>query len=71
MKAIARSYLHWRNMDADIENMLRECKKCNQKHNNTPRLESYPQEVGYRKHNGFFDPINGNYLLIVVDAFLK
>lgn len=75
MKAIARSYVYWRNMDIDIENMVRDCKKCNQKRCNPPRLDPHPWEEPaapwHRIHIDFFGPMNGNYFLIVVDAFSK
>lgn len=44
MKANCEKLLNWKNMDADTDNMVRECKKCNKKHNIPPRLEPHPWE---------------------------
>lgn len=62
-------------MDADIENIVGECKNYNQSQNNPPRLEPHSWEEPtvplHRLHIDFFGPISGNYLLIVVYAISK
>lgn len=72
-------------MDADTDNnpasiiffpyLVRECKKCNQKHKNLPRLEPHLWEEPLHRgiqYIDLFGPINGNYFLIAaVDAFSK
>lgn len=51
-------------MDADADNMVRQCKKCNQKHKKLPRLEPHPWNESaapwYTIHLDLFGPINGN-----------
>ena len=75
MKAVARSYVWWPKMDAEIEKCAKSCVPC-QKIQNQPALAplhpwipaSKPWE---RIHVDFAGPFEGHTYLVVVDAFSK
>ncbi|KAG6442304.1 hypothetical protein O3G_MSEX002317 [Manduca sexta] len=75
MKALARSYVWWRNIDGDIENMARGCKACCLVQNNSPKVPvhkwEYPKEPWNRLHIDYAGPFIDHYFLIVVDAYTK
>lgn len=75
MKAIARSYVYWPGIDKEIEQFVKTC------HNfasaakspiKVPLASWYtPTHPWQRFHADYAGPINGEYYLIVVDAFSK
>ncbi|XP_054287784.1 uncharacterized protein K02A2.6-like [Macrosteles quadrilineatus] len=75
MKAMARSYLYWKNVDRDIEELVRNCKICSQKRNEPPKDRNHPWEEPSgpweRIHLDFLGPMNGNYFLVIIDAHTK
>lgn len=75
MKAMARSYIYWKDMDRDIENMVGDCKMCALKRNEPKKLEIHPWEEPtapwQRVHIDFFEPKQGDHFFIVVDALTK
>nr|CAH8857839.1 unnamed protein product [Trichobilharzia regenti] len=75
MKAIARSYVYWPNIDDHIEDLVRKCSKCAQA-SKCPRkteLCSWPRpdKPWSRVHVDFAGPFNSMHFLICVDAFSK
>lgn len=75
MKAIARQYVWWPHIDADIEVMCKGCETC-QLEQSMPRHEplhpwEFPGDVWKRLHIDFAGPFMGHMFMIVVDAFSK
>ena len=75
MKALARSYVWWPNLDRDIEDLTRSCEQCqNQKSRPSTTKPShpwiYPTSPWERVHADFAEFAGKQYLLIV-DAFSK
>ena len=75
MKALARSYIWWPGMDAEIDNLVKFCPVCQQSHPAPPvsPLHSWewPSEPWSRLHLDFVGPFMGHMLLILVDAHSK
>ncbi|XP_052756183.1 uncharacterized protein K02A2.6-like [Galleria mellonella] len=75
MKALARSYVWWKNIDADIERMVNECKPCCLLQKNPAKIPihswEYPKEPWSRIHIDYAGPFFDQYFLIVVDAYTK
>lgn len=75
MKALARQYFWWPNLDADIENYVKSCNAC-MTHSKTPNKSILiPFETGKyvfdRIHIDFLGPFKGKSFLIMTDAFSK
>ncbi|CAH8676807.1 unnamed protein product [Schistosoma haematobium] len=75
MKAIARSYVYWPNIDEHIEDFVHACRKCAEV-SKCPRkaeLHSWPspEEPWSRIHVDFAGPFQGTYFLVCVDAYSK
>lgn len=75
MKAIARSFVYWFNIDKDIEETVRNCKDCF-KHKADPskvRVHhwEYPSFPWERIHVDFAGPIFEHMFLVIVDAYSK
>lgn len=75
MKQLAREYVYWPKMSNDIEHLVRRCDSCalNQKLPRKMPLEPWPlpSRPLERVHMDYAGPINGQYLLIFVDAYSK
>lgn len=76
MKALARSYVHWPNMDEDITAVVKSCEPCasTAKLPVKSLLSSWPipNRPWERVHADFAGPLNNNeYYLILVDAYSK
>lgn len=75
MKSLGRMFCYWRNMDKDIETMVRKCKFCCEKQNNPPKVQYHPWEPSsepwQRLHIDFFGPENGLSYFIIVDSYSK
>ncbi|XP_054272899.1 uncharacterized protein K02A2.6-like [Macrosteles quadrilineatus] len=75
MKALARSYCTWRNIDKDIEQLVRTCKQCRLKQNQPAKEPNHPwltpQGPWERVHIDFAGPMQGQWYFIIVDAFTK
>lgn len=72
MKAVARSYFWWPKLDAQIEEAVGCCEKCQRCCNNPPKVEGswLPAEKPWgRVHMDFAGPFQGMNFFIVVDAF--
>jgi hypothetical protein len=75
MKAIARSFIWWPNLEADIERLVKACPRC-QEQRNKPAITTpthpwvYPGGPWERVHADFAE-YGGKYYLLLVDAFSK
>ena len=75
MKALARSFVWWPQLDRDIENLVGNCDDCQ----NTRHLPSvallqpweWPQKPWVRVHADYAGPLMNKYFLIVVDSHSK
>ena len=75
MKSLARGYLWWPGLDADLESVVRECSVC-QLHRNKPPLApvypwQWPDRPWQRIHIDFAGPFLGRLFLVIVDAHSK
>uniref|UniRef100_A0A5S6Q373 RNA-directed DNA polymerase n=1 Tax=Trichuris muris TaxID=70415 RepID=A0A5S6Q373_TRIMR len=75
MKALARSYVWWPNIDSDIERYVGTCTVCQEHQHAPPRASIHPWEVPRnpwsRLHVDFAGPFQGERFLVVVDAYSK
>ncbi|KAL0879388.1 hypothetical protein ABMA27_003149 [Loxostege sticticalis] len=75
MKLLARSFIYWKNIDRDIENMVHSCRTCRLQQNEPAKVPIHhwesPAEPWQRIHIDFAGPVAGYQLLIVVDAYSK
>ena len=75
MKSLARSYIWWPNIDADIERLAKECYSCQQVQGMPTTAPvhpwSYPTAAWQRVHLDFAGPFMENMFLIAVDAYSK
>ena len=75
MKALARSYVYWPSMDADIQELAKSCPACNLAAKLPPRVDPCPwprsTEPWSRIHVDFAGPINSQHFLIITDACSK
>lgn len=75
MKALARSICYWRNIDRDIESLVKSCTACATVQNEAEKVPLHhwetPTEVWQRVHADFAGPINGKQLFIIIDALSK
>ena len=75
MKRLARGYVWWPGMDADIERAVKLCCKC-QEHQKLPARApmhpwEWPDRPWARLHIDYAGPIQGKIILVVVDAHSK
>ncbi|KAL1460267.1 hypothetical protein WDU94_012188 [Cyamophila willieti] len=75
MKALARCFCYWKNIDVHIEEFVKSCRACCMKQNEPPKetlhkweLSSHPWQ---RIHVDFAGPEGGWYYFIVVDSYTK
>lgn len=75
MKAIARSYIYWPQIDKDIEDYVKRCSPCSTAGKGLTKtlLESWPAPSNpwSRIHLDFTDPVDDMYFLVVVDPKTK
>lgn len=75
MKGVARSYVWWPGMDADLELAANSCAACRETRNHPPKLTgaswAIPEVPWTRLHADFAGPVEKKMLLIVVDATSK
>ncbi|XP_045450182.1 uncharacterized protein K02A2.6-like [Melitaea cinxia] len=75
MKALARSYVWWKNIDIDIENMVKQYKRCCLMRKNLTKVPvhswGYPKEPWSRIHIDYSGPFMNQYFLMMVDAYTK
>lgn len=75
MKALARSFVWWPGMDADLEEAVRKCHTC-QVNQATPAAAplhpwEWPSQPWMRVHIDFCGPVMGKMFLIAIDAHSK
>ncbi|EYC29726.1 hypothetical protein Y032_0006g3147 [Ancylostoma ceylanicum] len=75
MKMLARSYVYWPSVEADIESLVRNCTTCAMVAKNLVKAElhSWPKPTAPWTpiHADFAGPLDGKYYLVIVDAFSK
>jgi hypothetical protein len=75
MKAIARSICYWKNIDADIERVVKSCQACalSQRQPSKAPIHHWetPMAPWQRIHADFAGPIHGKHILIAIDAYSK
>ena len=75
MKALARSYIWWPNMDTDIETLVKTCTECQESRLSPPTAPLHPWEwpasPWSRLHIDFAGPYLGHMFLVLVDAHSK
>ena len=75
MKALARSYIWWPNMDTDIETLVKTCTECQESQPSPPTAPLHPWEwpasPWSRLHIDFAGPYLGHMFLVLVDAHSK
>lgn len=75
MKELARSYIWWPDLDAELESMTKSCPECLAQRALPPKAELHPWEwpthPWHRLHVDYAGPVNGRYFLVIVDAHSK
>ena len=75
MKALARSYIWWPKMDRDIEDLVKNCRVCQESRASPPTAPlhpwQWPSQPWSRLHLDFAGPYMGHMYLIIVDAHSK
>ena len=75
MKALARSYVRWPNMDNKLENKVKHCGQCQVNRKAPPVAPlhpwEWPQEPWERFHLDYAGPFMGHMFLVIVDAHSK
>ena len=75
MKGVARSYVWWPGMDADIESCTKACELCQLVQRNPTNAPVHPwilcSRLGERVHIDYAGSVEGKMLLIVVDSYSK
>ncbi|KAH8355762.1 hypothetical protein KR084_002799 [Drosophila pseudotakahashii] len=75
MKALARSYVWWPNIDADIELTVKRCQAFQETRNEPHKSEVHfwesTKEPWCRLHVDFAGPFQGKVFFLVVDSFSK
>ncbi|PAA51290.1 hypothetical protein BOX15_Mlig005755g5 [Macrostomum lignano] len=70
-KSLLRAQFWWPGLDRDVKQLIGNCKTCKMvKASNRNYLKSWPtaMDAGERVHADFAGPIDGQYLLVLVDA---
>ncbi|KFD64442.1 hypothetical protein M514_23466 [Trichuris suis] len=75
MKSLARCYVWWPNINADIEKCVFKCATCQTNRHSPPRAPVHhwevPRNPWSRLHIDFAGPFEGERFLIIVDAYSK
>ena len=75
MKGLARSYVWWPNIDADLEVQVKQCNQCQLNQPSPPAVPMHPWEWPERPweriHVDYAGPFLGKMFLVVVDAHSK
>ena len=75
MKSLARSYIYWPRLDAQIEDTARMCETCGRFGNNMPRVVDHPWSKAtgpfQRVHVDYAGPFLGSMWLLLVDTYSK
>ena len=75
MKALARQLVWWPNLDRAIEELVKNCKECQQSRATPPPAPlhpwQWPTQPLRRIHIDFVGPVEGLMLLVAIDAHSK
>lgn len=75
MKQLARSYVYWQGIDAQIEDCVKVCEECQQASKLPPKEPLSPwtptDRPWSRVHIDFAGPLKGHHYLIMVDSYSK
>ena len=75
MKSLSPGYVWWPNINAQIEQVVKQCSICQQNQHNPPATPvhpwNWPDQPWVRLHLAFAGPFLGLMYLILVDAFSK
>lgn len=75
MKALARSFVYWPNIDSDLETVARNCTACIQVQKEPKKVKThfweYPTQPWERIHIDFAGPFFGHTFLLIIDAHSK
>lgn len=75
MKELARSYIWWPGLDADIEQFVLNCSSClsiRASPKSSPLHPwEWPSNPWYRVHVDYAGPVDGTYYIVIVDAYSK
>ncbi|KYN02859.1 Uncharacterized protein K02A2.6, partial [Cyphomyrmex costatus] len=75
IKGIARSFVYWPGIDADIERVAKSCAECAKHAHAPPKSRNhhweYPKGPWERVHIDYAGPVAGVMLLIITDAYSK
>ena len=75
MKSLARMYVWWPGLENDIEESVRLCNECQLNQSNPPTAPlnpwNWPSRPWARVHIDYAGPVEGHYLLILIDAHSK
>ncbi|XP_062542480.1 uncharacterized protein LOC134210451 [Armigeres subalbatus] len=74
-KSLLRSYVWWPNIDAELEQFIKDCYQCLTSHPSPEKAKLIPweppQKIWERVHLDFAGPVQGTSYLIVIDALSK
>lgn len=75
MRALARGYVWWPNMDSELEKAVKSCSWC-QLHQKAPKEAllhpwEWPGQPWSRLHNDYAGPYKGHMYLVLIDAYSK
>ena len=75
MKVIARSYIWWPGLDAQLKKLANACAACQETKNTPPKVPlhpwQWPSKPWSRVHIDFVGPFLNRFFLVLVDAFSK
>ncbi|CAH8637620.1 unnamed protein product [Dicrocoelium dendriticum] len=75
MKALARSFVYWPEMDSENEKFCQQCESCQLAAKAPPKCQWQPwpkaEKPWQRIHVDYAGPINGQSYLVLVDSFTK
>ncbi|XP_055695953.1 uncharacterized protein K02A2.6-like [Lutzomyia longipalpis] len=75
MKSLARSYVYWPGLDADVQHVVKTCQDCAIAAKSPIKSELYSWPLATRPwqrvHIDYAGPVNGSYYLLVIDALTK
>ncbi|XP_055523176.1 uncharacterized protein K02A2.6-like [Wyeomyia smithii] len=75
MKGLARSFVYWPGIDADIVKQVKSCSQCSRQAHAPPKFSEhhwqYPKGPWERIHIDYAGPVAGSMLLIVVESYSK
>ena len=75
MKAVARSYVWWPNLDKQIEGVVSSCQVCQSMRADPPTASvhpwTFPSKPWSRLHADFAGPVSGKMYFVLVDAYSK